>query len=174
MPRGIEAFAGSSAPSGWLLCYGQAVSRTTYATLFTAIGTVHGIGDGSTTFNLPDLRGRTLFGKDDMGGSGASRLTTAGSSVDGTTLGASGGSQLMHQHTHTVTDAGHTHALGNQSNGWQGGGGAIGITSATGYTATGTSQTTGSATTGITLANAGSGSSQNVPPAFVINWIIKV
>jgi len=76
IPSGMLApFAGTSAPSGWFLCYGQAVSRTTYAALFTAIGTVYGIGDGSTTFNLPDLRGRTIAGQDDMGGSAASRLT---------------------------------------------------------------------------------------------------
>lgn len=76
IPSGMLApFAGTSAPSGWFLCYGQAVSRTTYAALFTAIGTTYGTGDGSTTFNLPDLRGRTIAGVDDMGGSAASRLT---------------------------------------------------------------------------------------------------
>ena len=76
IPSGMLApFAGTSAPSGWFLCYGQAVSRTTYAALFTAIGTTYGTGDGTTTFNLPDLRGRTIAGVDDMGGSAASRLT---------------------------------------------------------------------------------------------------
>ena len=58
----ILAFGGSSAPSGWLLCQGQAVSRTTYAELFKAIGTSFGAGDGSTTFNLPDLREATTKG----------------------------------------------------------------------------------------------------------------
>ena len=52
----ILLFAGSSAPAGWLLCQGQAISRTTYATLFAVIGTTFGAGDGSTTFNLPDFR----------------------------------------------------------------------------------------------------------------------
>lgn len=52
----ISAYGGETAPSGWLLCQGQAVSRTTYAELFKAIGTSFGTGDGSTTFNLPDLR----------------------------------------------------------------------------------------------------------------------
>lgn len=93
-------FGGSTAPAGWLLCYGQAVSRTTYAALFAAIGTAHGTGDGSTTFNVPDLRGRVPAGKDNMGGSAASRLTTAGSGVDGATLGAVGGAE-----THTLTTA---------------------------------------------------------------------
>lgn len=100
-PAGVVLpFAGSTAPTGWLLCFGQAVSRTTYAALFTALGTSYGVGDGSTTFALPDLRGRIPGGKDNMGGSAASRLTSGGSGVDGTTLGAAGGAQ-----THTLTNA---------------------------------------------------------------------
>lgn len=58
----IIPFGGTSVPSGWLLCDGSAVSRTTYATLFAAIGTTFGAGDGSTTFNLPKIPGRTLIG----------------------------------------------------------------------------------------------------------------
>ena len=52
----IQAYGGSSAPWGWLLCQGQAISRTTYAELFNVIGTSFGEGDGSTTFNIPDMR----------------------------------------------------------------------------------------------------------------------
>lgn len=100
-PAGVVLpFAGASAPTGWLLCFGQAVSRTTYASLFTALGTSYGVGDGSTTFALPDLRGRIPGGKDNMGGTAASRLTTAGAGVDGATIGASGGTQ-----THALTQA---------------------------------------------------------------------
>ena len=58
----IQMFAGSTAPSGWLMCQGQAISRTTYADLFSVIGTTYGTGDGSTTFNLPDFRGRVGVG----------------------------------------------------------------------------------------------------------------
>lgn len=81
-------FGAAAAPDGWILCYGQAVSRTTYAPLFTAIGTAYGAGDGSTTFNLPDMRGRVAAGKDDMGGAAASRLNitltgTRGSTANG-------------------------------------------------------------------------------------------
>jgi microcystin-dependent protein len=88
-------FWGSTAPnSSFVLMYGQAISRTTYSTLFTMFSTTYGSGDGSTTFNVPDLRGRVIAGKDDMGGSSASRLSgtgiTAGSA---TTLGGSGGSE---------------------------------------------------------------------------------
>lgn len=58
----IQAFGGTSAPAGWLLCQGQAISRTAYAALFAAIGTAFGAGDGSTTFNVPDLREATTKG----------------------------------------------------------------------------------------------------------------
>lgn len=70
-------FWGGTTPPGWLLCNGQAVSRTTYALLFAAIGTAYGVGDGSTTFNLPDARGRALFGRDDMGGAASNRIQVA-------------------------------------------------------------------------------------------------
>lgn len=86
-------FAGSTTPALFLLCYGQNVSRTTYATLFAIIGTTYGSGDGVTTFGLPDLRGRLLFGKDDMGGVAAARLTTAFYGADPAILGQPGGTQ---------------------------------------------------------------------------------
>ena len=60
----VHAFAGATAPTGWLLCNGAAVSRATYAALFAAIASAHGSGDGSTTFNLPDYRGRIIRGVD--------------------------------------------------------------------------------------------------------------
>ena len=63
MPTGtVSAFAGSAAPTGYALCDGSAVNRTVQAALFSVIGTTYGIGDGSTTFNLPDLRGRVVAG----------------------------------------------------------------------------------------------------------------
>lgn len=79
----IKAFAGATAPAGTLLCDGAAVSRTTYARLFAAIGTTWGTGDGSTTFNLPNLGGRTLIGKNGTyvlgttGGAATHTLTTS-------------------------------------------------------------------------------------------------
>lgn len=93
----LMPYAGASAPTGWLLCYGQAISRTTYSDLFATVGTTYGNGDGSTTFNLPDLRGRTIAGKDDMGGTSANRLTSA---LNGDSLGASGGAE-----EHTLSTA---------------------------------------------------------------------
>ena len=82
---GIIAFDSDTIPNGWLLCDGRAVSRTKYAELFKAIGTKHGSGDGSTTFNLPNPKGRTLVGKDS-------------SDTDFNTLGKTGGEK-----THTLT-----------------------------------------------------------------------
>lgn len=85
-------FFGTSVPnSSFVFPYGQAISRTTYSALFTMFSTTYGSGDGSTTFNVPDVRGRVVAGKDDMGGSSANRLTNADNGVDGDTLGATGG-----------------------------------------------------------------------------------
>jgi len=95
----VNPFAGATAPSGWLLCYGQAISRTQYPVLFTTLSTTYGSGDGSTTFNIPDMRGRAVAGKDDMGGTAASRLTSTVLTASNT-LGATGGTE-----THTLTDA---------------------------------------------------------------------
>ena len=69
----VSAFAMSAAPTGWLACSGQAVSRTTYADLFAKIGTTYGAGNGSTTFTLPDLRGEFVRGFDDGRGIDAGR-----------------------------------------------------------------------------------------------------
>lgn len=154
----VLPFAGSTAPTGWLLCFGQAVSRTTFARLFNALGTTYGTGDGSTTFTLPDLRGRVAAGEDDMGGTAANRLTTAGSGVNGTTLGASGGAQ-----THTLTTAqipSHTHSY-------------IGGANAAG---TGTVGAAGQSQNGYTMATLGAGSDQahnNTQPTIILNYIIK-
>ena len=110
VPSGaLMPYAGTSAPTGFLLCDGSAVSRSTYATLFSAISTTYGSGDGSSTFNLPDLRGRVIAGQDDMGGSSANRLTNQSGGLNGDTLGDTGGSE-----THTLTTAqlaSHTHSF---------------------------------------------------------------
>jgi microcystin-dependent protein len=85
-------FFGSTAPnSSFVFPYGQAISRSTYVALFNLVGTTYGTGDGSTTFNIPDLRGRVIAGKDDMGGSPASRLTSTYFGTTAAALGAVGG-----------------------------------------------------------------------------------
>ena len=95
----VVAFAGSIAPSGYLICDGSAVSRSTYAKLFAIIGTTYGSGNGSTTFNVPDLRGRVAVGKN------------AGSFAS---LGATGGEE---NHTLTINEMpAHKHTTSVNSN----------------------------------------------------------
>ena len=157
VPSGsIVDYAGATEPSGWLFCYGQAISRTTYADLFTAISTTYGVGDGSTTFNVPDLRGRVVAGQDDMGGTSANRLTNASGGLNGDTLGATGGAE-----THTLTTAempAHTHSYSLPNSGTQAPSGAP-------RAAGTTSGTTGSA--------GGGGAHNNVQPTIILNKIIK-
>lgn len=110
----VVPFAGSAAPANWLLCAGQVVSRVDYSGLFLVIGTTYGAGDGSTTFGLPDLRGRVVAGVDNMNGSAAGRLTNTVLSASNT-IGATGGAQThtltaaeMPSHTHVQNAHGHT------------------------------------------------------------------
>lgn len=186
----VRAFAGTEdqIPAGWYECYGQAVSRTTYAAGFAVLGTTWGAGDASTTFNLPDLRGRALFGKDDMGSVAASRLTAGVSGVSGNTLGASGGDQATQTHNHALSDPGHTHTLTDPGHsheerimrsftgGGVASGGVSGASNPVDANMATLSATTGitiaSNTTGVTIANYGAGSSQNIPPAAVVFMII--
>ena len=88
-PGSLLDFAGTTAPSGFLACDGSDVSRITYAALFAAIGETWGVGDGSTTFKVPDFRRRVAVG------SGGASTTTVGA-----TVGAIGGEE-----THVLTDA---------------------------------------------------------------------
>lgn len=117
---------GASAPnSSFALMYGQAVSRTAYSALFSLFSTTYGSGDGSTTFNIPGLRGRVVAGKDDMGGSAAGRMTSTYFGVSTATLGAVGGleshvlttAQLAsHAHANSLNDPGHTHNVTGSPN----------------------------------------------------------
>ncbi|MCY4024065.1 MAG: tail fiber protein [Anaerolineaceae bacterium] len=101
----IQIFAGPTAPAGWLLCNGAAVSRATYSDLFDVIGTRYGVGNANTTFNLPDLRGRFPLGKDDMGEVSADRVASA----EADELGGNGGAE-NHALTLEQTPT-HGHAL---------------------------------------------------------------
>lgn len=156
----IMDYGGATAPTGWLLCYGQAISRTTYAALFAVLGTTYGVGDGSTTFNVPDLRGRVVAGQDDMGGTSANRLTGTSGSVDGDILGGTGGAE-----THTLSAAEmpvHSH----QQIFTAGTSGSYGMVDSGAASSSGTNR----GNTG----NAGSGSAHNnVQPTIILNKIIR-
>jgi microcystin-dependent protein len=117
LPTGsITSFAGISAPTGWLLCFGQTLSRTTYSDLFAVLSTTYNTGgEAGTDFRLPDLRGRVIAGQDDMGGISANRLTGQSGGVDGDVMGGTGGlethtltSAQMPTHTHTQNSHNHT------------------------------------------------------------------
>ena len=107
---GTGRFFTAAAPSGWLAANGAAVSRTVYAALFTAIGTLYGVGDGSTTFNLPNMIGRTGVGVD------ASSTVLTGATTVGAMLGEAkhaltSAENAAHTHANTLSDPGHTHQL---------------------------------------------------------------
>jgi microcystin-dependent protein len=194
----------ATAMPGWHVCAGQTRPRTDPLWVLVAVsGTwAFGGGDGSTTYTLPDMRGRAAFGKDDMNGSAANRLTLA-SGVGGAVLGANGGDQLLMAHTHAITDPGHGHGVNDPThnhpindpghthtesivgNAAQGQFGVNAFFSqntpgTTGVSTTGI--TTGSVGTGVTVAGngtgitiptgGGSGNSQNIPPALVLNSVI--
>lgn len=174
-------FWGATAPnSSFVLSYGQAISRTTYATLFSLFSTTYGAGDGLTTFNIPDLRGRIIAGKDDMGGSDAGRLTGGGVSAR-TTLGGSGGEAAhtlttpeIPSHSHGVTDPGHTHsastANGFVQTAFNGGSGSSGTGNQTSV-----SVSVSAATTGISIQNAGGGGAHNnVQPTIIANKLLRI
>lgn len=166
VPAGtIVLYAASSAPGGWLLCDGSAVSRTAYNALYAAIGTNFGIGDNLTTFNVPDLRGRVALG------------TGAGAGLTSRALAASGGSESITEvppHTHNISDPGHYHTYY----------GVSGQDVLAGETDTAADENnrpvenTSAVTTGITVQNTGTNVSatavQIMNPYLVVTYIIKV
>ena len=193
----VIAFAGSSAPSGWLLCFGQTVSRTTYATLFAVLSTTYGVGDGTTTFNLPDLRGRTVAGIDNMGGTDAGRLDIANSSgvvvgsqyvtltsaqsglpahSHGSTASFSGsftGTAASHNHTqdaHNHTQNAHQHVMNYADNG------SIGSTRSVLNAAQTTGTDTGemAPTTATNIATTATNQSTSITPAGSISGTVTM
>ncbi len=120
VPAGIvSAFAGAQAPQGWLPCDGKPVSRTQFAALFAAIGVSSGAGDGTTTFNVPDLRGRFLRGVDEGAGSdpdAAKRTATTSGANVGDAVGSLEASAFA-VHQHAIVDPGHTHGVNDPGHG---------------------------------------------------------
>lgn len=189
VPAGvIFPFAGTGEPTGWLLCDGRAVSRATYAALFAALGgsgTPWGTGDGTTTFNLPDYRGRVPVGAASMGTAAG---TAAGNSRAQVNRGTTGGEQLhtltagesgTAVHNHGVTDPSHIHTFGGATllagptTGIVQGGTGASISISNGGNAT---QTAGSST-GVSVNNhagaSASGGHNNLPPYQACLWIVK-
>lgn len=102
IPTGtVMEFAGSAPPSGFLLAYGQCISRTTYSRLYSVVGTSFGACDGTSTFAVPDRRGRVATGKDNMGGTDAARLTGSAMDAARLTLGGTAGEA---RHTLTIAE----------------------------------------------------------------------
>jgi microcystin-dependent protein len=177
MPVGsVIATARASAPTGFLICEGQAVSRSKYSALFGAIGTAYGKGDGSTTFNLPDLRGRVPAGVDN----GAGRI---GSNK---ALGQAAGDSRLAKHTHTFTTNGravpHQHTVGGHITLTVGNGGTS-TTTVDLLTRGGTSEQTsfqdivhdhGGTTDSVGQSPLSTSGDANMPPYQVVNWAIKV
>lgn len=160
LPTGtIQMFAGqyNNIPNNWLLCDGTAISRTTYKDLFDIVGTQFGTGDGSTTFNIPDLQAKFPRG-----------------APTSTNAGATGGEDShilsiseLPAHSHGVTDSGHSHS------------GGAAAPSSSGYFGINedvrSQASTGSSTTGISIQNTGSGAAHENRPAYLeILYMIRV
>ena len=160
-------YAGATAPTGWLLCFGQAVNRTTYADLFAIISTTFGVGDGSTTFNVPDFRGRVGLPADNMGGSSANRVVA----TQADNVGQASGAETVALTTAML--ASHTHSLlcsveaGDQS----------APASNKSIAASANTYIIDPASTAIepsSIGSSGSGAAHdNMPPYLTINKIIK-
>ena len=160
----IAAFGSTLCPAGWLAANGTAVSRTTYASLFASIATTWGTGDGSTTFNIPDLRGTFLRGT----GTNANATVVAAGGATGQSLGTYAADTYLN-HNHAVTDPGHLHTLPNgfTTSSIAGAGSAYNLPS--GYVA----QNTGSNTTGLTVNTSTTGGTETMPKNFAVTYCIQ-
>lgn len=184
---GMLPFIAPTTPnSSFVFPFGQGISRSTYSALFALIGTTYGTGDGSTTFNIPDVRGRVIAGVDNMGGSAAGRLTSASGMGTGL-LGQAGGAETetlttaqipAHTHANTLSDPGHAHSgtVSSQGTVQTGAGGQPGLGGNNTGAVSGTI-TVNANTTGVTINNAsqgGGGAHPNVMPAICCNLILRV
>jgi microcystin-dependent protein len=164
LPAGVlAAFGGTTAPTGWLVCDGAAVSRTTYSLLFGVVGTAYGAGDGSTTFNLPDLRGRTGVG---YAASGGHTDVSALGNSDGVTLAS-----RRPKHRSSISDPGHRHELVTYDN--SGGGFYSAFGSNSTHIGVAPIQYTNTNPTGITSGPQTGAEPIDTPAYLVVNHIIK-
>ncbi len=189
---GID-FWGTTAPnSSFAFPYGQAISRTTYAALFAVVGTTYGSGDGSTTFNLPDKRGRISVALDTMGGTAAGRVTSASGGIDGTTVGATGGGQaytMLRSDLPNVAPAftgiaGTVSVTGNQGNmltssaivgGITAGGGSyLALQNASQIVPTASGSFTPSGTVGSLNGSVTQTAMKTMPPTIIVPYIVRI
>ena len=191
LPSGcIQMFGGSVAPTGWLMADGSAVSRSTYSALFTAIGTVYGSGDGSTTFNLPDFRGRMGMGSGTgLGLNSSGTGAPSGTSQTARSLGQWGGEEThqltasempSHNHTGATGNAGsHFHTFGRPALSYVSPNGTVTVSMPGGTMhkfsdGDGVNDTDTAADHSHTISSAGSDARHaTLPPFVVINFIIK-
>lgn len=185
VPTGtILDFAGSTPPTGFELCDGGTSNRTTDAALFAVIGTTWGAGDGTTTFNRPDLRGRAAIGAGT--GSGLTARTLGVQNIGEETHVLTTAELAAHAHTVTISDPSHVHGVNDPqhshlyANGGTAGGGYATLGNGNAQNSSTLNAATGisiqAAVTGITAsaANTGSGTAHNnMPPSAVVNKIIK-
>jgi microcystin-dependent protein len=179
----IMPYGGSAAPTGTLLCFGQAVSRTTYALLFAVLGTTFGAGDGVTTFNLPDLRGVALVGKSNMGGADRGNLSGGGvlgaylggqTNSAGVSVSVSGGISGFTGGSLSVTVSGTTNGA-NETRSFDGGG-STGTPEFHTHNFTGNGATSGSLAVGGSFSGSGGGGTSAfsiVQPSVVVNFIVN-
>jgi len=187
-PGAMVDFAGTTAPSGWLMADGSAISRSVYAQLFQAIGVAYGVGDGSTTFNLPDFRGRFARYMDNMGtAAGAASRDTGrvlgaaqtqataknGLSNASSSVSASGSTNTAGSHNHTI--AWYGNGTGVNGTGTAGGdsGSALGGSSANGVSSAGSHDHTVSVS-GTANAQTITGDAETRPINLACHRIIKV
>jgi microcystin-dependent protein len=183
LPGDLKPTAAQVAPAGWLLCDGREVLRDTFRALFEAIGTTHGAGDGSLTFNLPALRGRMVVG------------AGQGEGLTDRTLGARGGAEAvalavaeMPHHGHGFSDPGHAHGVTDHLHGVPAGSSPMALWTAPGDIHQGTFNfavggvsaaadralgTDGRSTNISFVAEGGNAPHTNMPPFVAVNWFIK-
>jgi microcystin-dependent protein len=154
----VVAFAGPTAPSGWLLCDGAAVSRSTYSALYSVIGSSHGYGDNASTFNIPDYRGRFLRGVDGTAGNDPDKtsrtiMNTGGNSGASSSMVGSVQGDALNNHSHSIPVY-RTTFSGTQLNGSE-----FTLNSSFTYNPLNTSS--------------GGGGNETRPKNAYVNWIIK-
>ena len=168
IPSGVVfPFAGTAAPYGYLVCDGSAVSRSEYPALFVSLGsgTLHGVGDGSTTFNLPDYRGKFMRGLDGTAGNDPDKTTRTHPKTGAVVGDVVGSVQSDNFGTHTHVQNAHSHNIVIKGNG---GGGAVVpyanvLTTPYNYS-----------TDASTATNQNSGGNETRPKNANVNYIVKV